>query len=37
MNVLRPNHCVQARPDCALLFSVAQGSGAPDAKCRQGE
>jgi hypothetical protein len=25
------NHCVQATPDCALLFIVAQVSGAPDA------
>ena len=27
------NHCVQAMPDCALLFIVAQVSGAPDADC----
>jgi hypothetical protein len=26
----RSNHCVQATPDCALLFVVAQLSGAPD-------
>jgi hypothetical protein len=26
------NHCVQATPDCALLFIVAQVSGAPDAE-----
>ena len=26
-----PNHCLQATPDCALLFIVAQVSGAPDA------
>jgi uncharacterized membrane protein YoaK (UPF0700 family) len=26
------NNCVQATPDCALLFIVAQVSGAPDAK-----
>jgi len=25
------NNCVQATPDCALLFIVAQVSGAPDA------
>jgi hypothetical protein len=25
------NICVQATPDCALLFIVAQMSGAPDA------
>ena len=24
------NNCVQATPDCALLFTVAQVSGAPD-------
>ena len=28
---MMPNHCVQATPDCALLFIVAQVSGAPDA------
>jgi hypothetical protein len=28
----KPNHCVQATPDCALLFIVAQVSGAPDAE-----
>ncbi len=27
----RPNHWVQATPDYALLFIVAQVSGAPDA------
>jgi hypothetical protein len=27
-----PNHCVQATPDYALLFVVAQVSGAPDAE-----
>ena len=27
-----PNHCVQATPECALLFIVAQVSGAPDAE-----
>jgi hypothetical protein len=26
-----PNHCVQATPDCGLLFILAQVSGAPDA------
>jgi hypothetical protein len=26
-----PNNCVQATPDCALLFIAAQVSGAPDA------
>ena len=26
------NHCVQATPDFALLFIVAQVSGAPDAE-----
>ncbi len=26
------NNCVQATPDCALLFIVAQVSGAPDAE-----
>jgi len=26
-----PNNCVQAMPDYALLFIVAQVSGAPDA------
>jgi hypothetical protein len=26
------NNCVQATPDCALLFVVAQVSGAPDAE-----
>jgi len=25
------NRCVQAPPDCALLFIVAQVAGAPDA------
>jgi hypothetical protein len=28
----QPNNCVQATPNCALLFILAQGSGAPDAK-----
>jgi len=28
----RPNNCVQATPDYALLFVVAQMSGAPDAE-----
>jgi hypothetical protein len=27
-----PNNCVQATPGCALLFIVAQVSGAPDAE-----
>ena len=27
-----PNNCVQATPDCALVFIQAQGSGAPDAE-----
>jgi hypothetical protein len=27
-----PNNCVQATPDCALLFIDAQVSGAPDAE-----
>src|SRR5258706_2305897 len=27
------NHCVQATPDYALQFIVAQVSGAPDAEC----
>jgi len=31
MRGLSPNHWVQATPDCALLFVVAQVSGAPDA------
>jgi hypothetical protein len=26
-----PNHCVQATPDYAKVFIVAQVSGAPDA------
>jgi len=29
MRELDPNQCVQATPDCALLFTVAQVSGAP--------
>jgi hypothetical protein len=29
---MMPNHCVQATPDCALLFIAAQVSGAPDAE-----
>jgi hypothetical protein len=28
----RLNNCVQATPDCAFLFLVAQVSGAPDAE-----
>jgi hypothetical protein len=28
----QPNNCVQATPDCALLFIVAQVPGAPDAE-----
>jgi hypothetical protein len=28
----QPNNCVQATPDYALLFIVAQVSGAPDAE-----
>jgi hypothetical protein len=34
----RANNCVQATPDCALLFIVAQRSGAPDSgrsECRR--
>jgi hypothetical protein len=31
MNTLLSNNCVQATPDYALLFTVAQVSGAPDA------
>ena len=27
-----PNNCVQATPDYALLFILAQVSGAPDAE-----
>jgi hypothetical protein len=30
--VPKSNNCVQATPDCALLFIVAQVSGAPDAE-----
>jgi hypothetical protein len=30
--VFAANNCVQATPDSALLFIVAQVSGAPDAK-----
>jgi hypothetical protein len=30
--VSAPNHCVQATPDYASLFIVAQVSGAPDAE-----
>ncbi len=26
------NHCVQATPDCALLFILTQVSGTPDAE-----
>jgi hypothetical protein len=29
---MTPNHCVQATPDCALLFTGAQVSGASDAE-----
>ena len=29
---VRPNHCVQATPDCALLLFQGQVSGAPDAE-----
>ena len=29
---MKPNYCIQATPDCALVFIVAQGSGAPDAE-----
>jgi hypothetical protein len=29
---VKPNHCVQATPDYALLFVVAQLSGAPEAE-----
>jgi hypothetical protein len=29
---MAPNNCVQATPGCALLFVVAQVSGAPDAE-----
>jgi hypothetical protein len=32
MSIPSPNNCVQATPDFALLFIVAQVSGAPDAK-----
>jgi len=28
----KSNNCVQATPDCASLFIVAQVSGAPDAE-----
>jgi len=28
----KSNNCVQATPGCALLFTVAQVSGAPDAE-----
>jgi hypothetical protein len=27
------NHCVQAKPDCACLFFLSQGSGAPELGC----
>lgn len=30
--MLVANNCVQATPDCALLFMVTQVSGAPDAE-----
>ena len=26
------NNCLQATPDCAFLFTLAQVSGAPDAE-----
>jgi hypothetical protein len=29
---MKPNHCIQAAPGCALLFILAQVSGAPDAE-----
>jgi len=32
MQQRKANHCVQATPGCALLFIVAQVSGAPDAE-----
>jgi hypothetical protein len=28
----KPNNCIQVAPDCALLFILAQVSGAPDAE-----
>lgn len=28
----QPNHCIQATPDFASRFTVAQVSGAPDAE-----
>jgi len=31
VRVTTANHCIQATPDFALLFVVAQVSGAPDA------
>jgi hypothetical protein len=31
------NNCVQATPGCALLFIVAQVSGAPDAERSRNE
>jgi hypothetical protein len=30
--IRKSNNCVQATPDCALLFIVAQVSGAPEAE-----
>jgi len=30
--MISPNQCVQATPDCALLFVIAQVCGAPDAE-----
>jgi hypothetical protein len=30
MKDTRPNYCVQATPDCALLLIVAQVAGAPE-------
>ena len=29
---MTPSNCVQATPGCALLFILAQVSGAPDAE-----
>jgi hypothetical protein len=31
---MTPNNCVQATPDCAFLFILAQVSAAPDAERR---
>jgi hypothetical protein len=30
MSIPSPNNCVQATPDYALLFTLAQVSGAPE-------